>query len=101
MKLITVKQFVALKPIVFNKVETKVTNGIALISQKREVIAVPLFMDCEVDGKHYHAGTDSVILTGDSGLKPWNKVVQSLDGKEFVLCPTVEVLAFKVGTTGV
>ena len=33
MKLITVKQFVALKPIVFNKVETKVTNGIALTSR--------------------------------------------------------------------
>lgn len=101
MHLVSVKQFVALKPIVFNKVETKVTNGIALISQKREVIAVQLVMDCEVDGKAYNAGLDKAILSGDSGLKAWNKIVLSLGGREFVMCPVSELLGFVRGDINV
>ncbi len=94
MRFTSVKQFVAIKPLHFSKVEAKVQSGIATIAQKRDVVQVDLVMDCDYEGKTYRVGTNKVILHGDAALKPWNKHTLSLDGQEFVLCPVAEVVGF-------
>lgn len=97
MDLISVKQYVAIKPIVHDKLETKVSGGIAVISQRKDVLKASLVMDYQDGSNTYYRGFDGVILTGDSGLKAWNRTILSIDGEEFVLCPFAEILGFVKG----
>lgn len=90
------RKFVAIEPIIFNKVETKVEGGFARIAQKIEVLRTALVMD------FYDKDTDMVwlvgdiaIMAGDSGLQAWNKQVLEYNGKKFVLCSADSVIAFE------
>ncbi len=94
MRPISVKQFVAITPLHFSKVEAKIQSGIATIAQKRDVIQVDLVMDYEYEGTRYYAGHDKAILHGDAALQAWNKQALNLDGKEFVLCPVSAIIGF-------
>lgn len=97
MKMVSVKQFVAIKPIVHNKLETKVTGGIAVISQRKDAIVAKMVMSyVDPDLGRIEAGS-SVILPGDAALRQWNKIILTIKGIEFVLCPLSEIIGFESG----
>lgn len=93
----TVK-FVAIEPVEFKKVESKVEGGFARIQQKVEVAEAPLIMDFMMpvgnENITFKAGKTKAILKGDAGLAPWNKAVFEYKGKRFVMCPVSEVLGW-------
>ena len=86
---------VAIEPVPFSKIESKVEGGIARISQKIDLVKVKLVMGVHItDGLNYLSG-DYVILRGDAGLQPWNKAVYELDGQKMVVCPISQVMGFE------
>lgn len=87
MNKVSKKGTLAVKQPEFKKIEATIKNGLALISQRIDLIKVDLIMDYEIDGIKLKAGKDKVILRGDAGLQPWAKQVLNIDGLEFVLCP--------------
>ena len=93
-KYFSIKGRLAITPPVFQKIEQKVVNGFATISQRTDVIEVDLIMDYQLDGNTLLVGRDKIILRGDAGIKQWAKEKLYIDGKEFVLCPEGEVLGF-------
>lgn len=97
-KAISQNKFVAIEPVPFKKLEAKITAGFATIAQKTDVMSVTLVMDyyCKENDLFFDAGTDKVILRGDSALQQWNKMVLNYEGKEFVLCPIEQVIGFEI-----
>lgn len=97
--LTTTTKFVAIAPIVFTKIESKVEGGFARIAQKVDIIAVPLVLGhIEAVGltSIYHdPKSTKVLVMGDSGLAPWNKAVLDYNGVKFVKCPLTEILGFE------
>ena len=98
MKRALTTKFVAIEPVIFNKVESKVEGGFARIAQKVEVTTSPLIMTFRetlgLESVFWIPG-ERVILRGDAGLAEWNKNVLEYDGKKFVMCPLSEVLGFE------
>lgn len=90
--------FLAIAPVEFKKVESKVEGGFARIAQKVELASSTLVMGfVEVLGNTpmlHPAGTE-VLLKGDAGLSAWNKAVMEHNGVRFVKCPVSEVIAIK------
>lgn len=97
--LTTTTKFVAISPITFTKVESKIEGGFARIAQKIDVIAVNLVLGhIEAIGltSIYHDPKKTkVLVMGDSGLASWNKAVLDYNGVKFVKCPLTEVLGFE------
>jgi hypothetical protein len=93
----TKKGQLAIKQPDFTKIEAQVKGGIALISQRINLIEVPLLMDYELDGTKLKAKETMIILRGDAGVQPWAKQVFSLVSSEesFVLCPESQVIGFR------
>ncbi|RLF66583.1 MAG: hypothetical protein DRN30_01870 [Thermoplasmata archaeon] len=93
-------KFVAIEPIVFSKVESKVEGGFARIAQNVEVLTATLVMSyVEVLGNTtavHIAGESRPLLRGDAGLQPWNKQILELDGTRFVMCPQTDILGWEV-----
>ena len=92
--MISKKGYFAIKQPEFKKIEANIVGGVARISQRDDVILYQMVMDGEYSGTMYKKG-DSLMLTGEAGLKPWAKKIYNLDGMEFVLVPETEVLGFK------
>jgi len=97
---IHINKYVAIEPIEFKKVESKVEGGFARIAQKIELTSSFLVFDhsgVSPAGKptYYEASAKAkVILSGEAGLAAWNKRVYEYKGKKFVLCPLSEVLGW-------
>ena len=91
-------KFVAIEPIVFEKIETKVDHGMARIAQRCEVAYSGLVMDFYSESVHQllRAGHAKAILRGDAGLQPWMKNVFEINGQKFVMCPIDSILGFEV-----
>jgi len=91
------QKFVAIKPVEYTKVESKVEGGFARIAQKTDVISVPLVMGFM--WSHGQSATKcipsqcEVVLRGDSHLQPWKQKVHELEGERFVLCPAEQIVA--------
>ncbi len=83
----------AVKQPEFKKIEATVKGGIALVSQRIELVSVDLIMDYQLGDTLLKAGVTRILLRGDAGLQPWAKQTLSFDGKEFVLCPESAVVA--------
>jgi len=94
----TTTSFVAIEPVVFTKVESKVEGGFARIAQKVEVMKVSLVMNFKQEfgstSLDYYGDRHSVLLRSDSGLAAWNKTVLEYEGVKFVMCPISAVLGF-------
>jgi hypothetical protein len=84
----------AIKQPQFKKIESTMKGGLAVASQRTEMISVPLVMGYKIDGRELHPGRHEVILRGDSGLAQWSKQIFILNGEEFVLCPESAVIGF-------
>lgn len=84
----------------FKKIEAQMKGGIALISQRMNLIEVPLLMDYEMDGTRLYAANTKILLRADAGLQSWAKQVFSLGegGLEFVLCPESQVIGYRTHT---
>lgn len=96
MSLVSKKGTLAIKQPEFKKIEATIKGGLAVISQRVDLIKADLLMDYDIDGVKLRANKDKVILRGDSGLHPWAKQVMNIDGVEFVLCPESSVIGFEV-----
>jgi hypothetical protein len=99
MRYVSGKGFVAIVPPVLNKADTEHRAGLALNTSRSQVIKADLVMDyllqfASGNPQRVIAGTDKVIIRGDSGAKPWAKQIFNVDGKDFVLCPESEILGF-------
>lgn len=88
------KQGLAVSAPSFTKVETKSDGGFSRIAQRVDMVVVDLLMDYELDGVQLKAGQAKIILRGDAGLTGWAKKPYTIGGKEFVLCPEGDVIAF-------
>lgn len=99
-KITVTTKFVAIEPIVFSKVESKVEGGFARIAQNVEIVSANLVMGyLEAVGMNsaiHHVGKDKPLLRGDSGLKPWNKQILEYKGKRFVMCPVADILGWEM-----
>jgi len=95
-QMISINNVVAIEPVPFTKVESKVEGGIARISQKIDLVKVKLVMRYMLNNESLFGAAigDYAILRGDAGLQPWNKAVYELDGKKLVLCPINQVIGF-------
>lgn len=96
MKQISKKGYFAIKQPEFKKIEATVRGGIALISQRIDLIKSELVMDYEIDGLVLKANRDKILLRGDAGLQPWAKQIMSIDGEDFVLCPENIIVGYEV-----
>ena len=85
------KNYVAITPPQYTKVEAKVQGGLAMASNRLETIVCGLVFNFG----NYEAGS-RVILDGQSGLMPWAKKIYNHDGQSFVLAPTSEIIAYEV-----
>jgi hypothetical protein len=90
----TLKGNLAIKQPEFKKIEAQVSGGVAMISQRVNLIEVQLVMDYEVNGIKLRGGVDKVILRGDAGVQPWAKQKLALGVHEFVLCPESQVIGY-------
>lgn len=90
--------FLAIAPVEFKKVESKVEGGFARIAQKVELASSMLVMGyVEIIGNTpmYHPPGTEILMKGDAGLAAWNKAVMEHNGIRFVKCPVTEVIAIK------
>ena len=92
---LTINGHLAIQQPEFKKIEAEIQGGIARITQRIDVIDVPLVMGFVTkDSRTFNPG-DKVLLRGDAGLQPWAKqVFRTSDGQNFVLCPESQVIGF-------
>jgi hypothetical protein len=97
MSRVSINNTVAIEPVPFSKIESKIEGGIARISQKIDLVKVKLIMGVHLtnDPSPNYLPGDYAILRGDSGLQPWNKAVYELDGQKLVICPINQVIGFE------
>jgi hypothetical protein len=93
----TRKGLIAITPPTFKKIEADISNGFARVSNRIKTIEATIIFGYDYDGAVLSPG-DKVLLSGDSGLKPWAKLELQHEGNSFVLCPEAEVIAFIKGT---
>jgi hypothetical protein len=96
MRKVSKKGYLAVKQPEFKKIEATIKGGVALISQRIDLIKTDLVMDYEIDGLVLKANKDKILLRGDSGLQPWAKQVLNTEGLEFVLCPETNVIGYEI-----
>lgn len=91
----TINGHVAIQQPEFKKIEAEIQGGIARITQRIDIIEVPLVMGFMTkDSETYRPG-DAALLRGDAGLQPWAKqVFRTSDGVNFVLCPESQIIGF-------
>jgi hypothetical protein len=87
------KGAIAIKQPSFTKIETQLQGGIAVNSNRVNLIQAEVVLNYESNGIKLKPG-DLVILKGDAGLEMWAKKKYVLLEKEFVLCPEAHVLGF-------
>ena len=78
----------------FTKIETRISSGFAVNSNRADLIELDLIMDYDLNGVQLIAGTDKVLIRGDSGLAAWAKAVYEYEGKAFVLMPETSILGY-------
>lgn len=91
----TKKGYLAIRQPEAKKIESVVKGGIALVSQRVNLIEVPLLLNYELDGAKLQGGKSVIILKGDAGFQEWAKKVYTLNDLEFVLCPEAAVIGYK------
>ena len=90
------KGMVAIQPPLFTQIETRNNGGFTTISQRTDVIEVPLIMGHILNGVELIPGMHSVIVKGDAGLQAWAKARHFLGSIEFVFCPESEILGYSI-----
>lgn len=87
----SLKGQIAIKQPVFTKIEVELQGGLAINSNRINLIEAEVVMGYDYNGVKLKIG-DKVILKGDAGLAQWAKQKLVYKGLEFVLCPESAVL---------
>lgn len=93
--------YLAIKQPQFKKIESTMKGGLAIASQRQEMISVPLVMSYVLDGRVISPAYHEVVLRGDSGLAAWAKQVYIFNGEEFVLCPETAIIGVAAKTSAI
>ncbi|NBP13493.1 hypothetical protein EBU95_03725 [bacterium] len=95
MEIFSFNDRIAIEQPVFNKIETQITNGFAMNSNRVNLVESKVVWNFKLNDNVLLEPGDYVVLKGDAGLHPWAKQKFVYDNKEFVLCSKTDIVGYK------
>lgn len=84
-------KYLACRPLKREGITHEIRGGIAIMDHKSKTLVTEVLFDAMINNEWILKGS-KVAVTGDSEAKPWNSLIMSHEGIEFVNLPYEEIL---------